>query len=406
LRRGFQLEARVKQARAYICGLGYFELYLNGKRVGDHLLDPGYTRYDRRVLYVTHDVTDLVRRGRNAVGVILGNGWFNVPNKAAWDFDKAPWRAAPRLLCQIEVEFTDGRRTTIVSDGTWRSADSPVVYNTIYSGEIYDARLEQAGWNTADFDDLLWSPALPVEPPKGILSAQMMPAIQVDRDLEPIKINEPKPGVFVVDFGQALAGHARLRVRGPAGTRVEMKYAERLARDGLVDQAAIATHVHRFDPNQIFQTDTYLLKGQGRETWSSRFTYHGFRYVQVTGFPGRPTKDSLRAVFFHSAVPVAGRFECSNPLLNRIWTAARWSYLGNLHGIPTDCPHREKNGWTGDAHLAAEQAMFNYFPSAVYTKWIQDLSDEQQPDGRYAIAEPFLALWLEQLSSSDWAEGG
>jgi alpha-L-rhamnosidase len=210
----------------------------------------------------------------------------------------------------------------------------------------------------------------------------MMPAIKIDSALAPVKITEAAPGVYLFDFGQSLSGHARLNVQGPRDAKVSMKYGERLTEDGRVDQKAIATHLHRFDVTQIFQTDTYILRGQGNESWNSRFTYHGFRYVEVTGFPGQPTNESLTAVFFHSAVPVAGHFESSNPLLNRIWTASRWSYLGNLQGIPTDCPHREKNGWTGDAHLAAEQAMFNYFPAAVYTKWIQDLADEQQEDGR------------------------
>jgi alpha-L-rhamnosidase len=382
LRREFMLDGQIKQARAYITGFGYYELYLNGRRVGDHLLDPGYTRYDRRVLYVTYDVTEMLSSGPNAVGVILGNGWYNVQNKAAWDFDKAPWRAAPKLLCQIEVELTDGRRVIIASDQSWKTADSPIVYNTIYSGEIYDARLEQPGWNKPGFDDTQWSPALLVEAPQGNLAAQMMPPIRADRELEPIKITEPKLGVFVFDFGQNMAGNARLRVKGPAGTQVSMKYAELLNKDGTVDQKNIAVHVHRFGAEQIFQTDTYILKGEGEEIWHSRFAYDGFRYVEVTGFPGRPEKDALTAIFFHSDVPPVGQFSCSNPLLNQIWTNARWSYLSNLHGIPTDCPHREKNGWTGDAHLAAEQAMFNYFPAAVYTKWLNDLGDEQQPDGR------------------------
>jgi alpha-L-rhamnosidase len=432
LRRGFRLDAQVRQARAYVCGLGYFELYLNGQRVGEDWLDPGYTRYDRRMLYLTYDVTRLLHRGDNATGVILGNGWFNVPNKAAWDFDRAPWRAAPRLLCQIEVEFTDGRRTLISSEADWKCAESPILYNTIYSGEVYDARREQPGWNQAAFDDSMWSRAQIVESPKGVLSAQMMPAIQTDRAFDVQRVTEPKPGIYVFDFGQNLSGHAELQVRGPAGARIEIQYAERLATNGLVDQDAIAQHLHRFDPKQPFQTDTYILKGQGLETWHSRFSYYGFRYVQVVALPEPSTKaasgsnagsrgadlpvescrlqveptpalktatfnvqsstgsawascvklQGLRAIFFHSAVPEAGRFECSNPLLNRIWEATRRSYLGNLQGIPTDCPHREKNGWTGDAHLAAEQGMFNFFPAAVYTKWIQDLADEQQPDGR------------------------
>jgi len=382
LRQTFSLDSKVRQARAYICGLGYFELYLNGKRVEDHILDPGYTRYDRRALYVTHDITDLLKRGDNAVGVVLGNGWFNVLNKIAWDFDKAPWRSAPKLLCQLEVELTDGRRVVVASGNDWKTSDSPIIYNTIYSGEIYDARREQPGWNAPGFHDLTWTPALLVEAPPGIISAQMMPPIRVDRIFPPASISEPTPGVFVFDFGQSLSGHAQLSVRGPAATEVSMKYAERLAPTGLVDQADIAQHVVRFDKNQRFQTDTYILKGGGRESWSSRFSYDGFRYVEVRGFPGQPDKDSLRAIFFHSDVPPMGHFECSNPLLNRIAAAAQRSYLGNLQGIPTDCPHREKNGWTGDAHLAAELGMFNFFPSAVYNKWIQDLADEQRPDGR------------------------
>jgi alpha-L-rhamnosidase len=210
----------------------------------------------------------------------------------------------------------------------------------------------------------------------------MMPAIRVDRQIEPVKITEPKPGTRVFDFGQNISGNAGLSVRGPAGTEVTLKYGERLAEDGTVDQADIAKHVMRFDPNQTFQTDAYILKGAGREVWQSRFAYDGFRYVEATGLPGRVSKDTLTALFFHSDVPLAGRFECSNPMFNRIWEATRMSYLGNLQGIPTDCPHREKNGWTGDAHLACEQAMFNFFPAAVYTKWINDLGDEQQPDGR------------------------
>jgi alpha-L-rhamnosidase len=382
LRRSFALDGKVKQARAYICGLGYFELYLNGKRVGDHLLDPGYTRYDRRDLYVTHDITALLQRGDNAVGVMLGNGWFNVLNKTAWGWDKAPWRAAPKVLCQLEIEFEDGHRTVIASGDDWKTSESPIIYNTIYTGEIYDARREQAGWSAPGVDDSSWTKALLVEPPGGIISAQMMPPIRVDQTFKAVGISEPKPGVFVFDFGQNLTGHAELSVQGPAGTEVSMKYAERVATNGLVNQAAIAQHVVRFDASQKFQMDTYILKGGARENWSSRFAYDGFRYVEVRGFPGRPDKDSLSAVFFHSDVPPVGHFECSNPLLNRIAAAAQRSYLGNLQGIPTDCPHREKNGWTGDAHLASELGMFNYFPSAVYSKWIQDIADEQRPDGK------------------------
>jgi alpha-L-rhamnosidase len=381
LRRTFSLGRRIRQARVYVCGLGYYELHINGQKIGDHCLDPAYTRYDKRALYVTYDVTSALRRGKNAIGVILGNGWYNVQTRAVWDFHKAPWRAAPKLYLQLRVEYTDGYTETLVTDRLWKAGTGPIVFDSIYGGETYDARLEKPGWDTPDFNDEGWAPAQEVDPPQGKLVAQMMPPIKADKIIKPAFISQPKSGVFVFDMGQNLAGYAELTVQGPAGNRVVMKYGERVQTNGMIDRADIEQHVKRMGSNQQYQTDTYILKGKGQETWHSRFVYHGFQYIEVTGFPGTPTLDSLRGVFLHSAVPEAGEFECSNPLLNRIWRAGRWSYLSNLQGIPTDCPHREKNGWTGDAHLAAEQGLLNFAPGPVYTKWINDLGDEQRPSG-------------------------
>jgi len=381
LRRSFAVEHKIKQARLYICGLGYYELHLNGAKVGNHLLDPGYTRYDKRDLYVTYDVTDAVRPGRNALGVILGNGWFNVQTRAVWNFDAAPWRAAPKVLLQLTLDYADGTTQTIATDARWRASAGPILFDSIYGGETYDARREQPGWDTAEFDDSKWADALVVPGPGGKLVAQAMPAIEAVQEISPVGLTEPKPGVFVFDMGQNFAGFAELKVRGAAGDKVVMKYGERLGQDGRLDRNDIQVHVLRRDASQQFQTDTYILKGGGEEAWHARFDYHGFQYVEVTGFPGRPKLDTLRGVFIHSAVPVTGEFTCSNPLLNQIWRASRWSYLSNLQGIPTDCPHREKNGWTGDAHLAAEQGLLNFGSAAIYTKWINDLGDEQQPTG-------------------------
>ena len=382
LRRAFKLDGKLKQARAYICGLGYYELFLNGAKVGDHLLDPGYTRYDRRAFYVTYDVTDHLKSGENAMGVILGNGWFNCHTKAVWNFHEAPWRAAPKLLLQLRVEYTDGRSETIVSDESWQCATGPIIFDSIYGGETYDARLEQPGWDTTGLDASRWEAVKLVDAPSGRLAAQMMPAIKVHEVLQPVKITEPKPGVFIVDVGQNLAGMAELHVKGPVGARVQMRYGERLFPDGTLDTRDMEQHVKKLGMEQQHQTDTYILKGDGTtEVHASRFTYHGFQYIEVTGFPGTPTLDNFRARFIHSAVPKAGEFTCSNPMLNRIQRATEWAFLSNLHGIPTDCPHREKNGWTGDAHLACEQAQFNFFPAAVHQKWINDLGDEQKPTG-------------------------
>ncbi|MEI8037109.1 MAG: glycoside hydrolase family 78 protein [Verrucomicrobiota bacterium] len=383
LRRAFQLDGRIQRARVSICGLGYYELYLNGGKVGNHLLDPGYTRYDRRVLYVTYDVTDQLKSGANALGVMLGNGWFNCHTRAAWKFHEAPWRAAPKLLLQLRVDYADGRSETIVTDESWKCSTGAIVFDSIYGGETYDARLEKPGWATATYDDAGWDPVQRVDAPAGKLAAQMMPPITLDQTLKPATITEPKPGVFVVDVGQNLAGMAELHVTGPAGARVQMRYGERLLPDGSLDTRDIEQHVKKLGKEQQHQTDTYILKGGGtEEIYASRFTYHGFQYVEVTGFPGKPTLDNFRARFIHSAVPKAGAFTCSNPMLNRIQQAADWSFLSNLQGIPTDCPHREKNGWTGDAHLACEQAQFNFFPAPVHQKWLNDIGDEQKPTGQ------------------------
>ncbi len=376
-RRAFTLRKPVRSARAYVCGLGYGELWLNGAKVGDHALDPAYTRYDRRCLYVTYDVTKQLRQGENAAGLMLGNGWFNMHSRCTWDFDKAPWRDAPQAIVQIHVTCDDGTTERIVTDAGWKVAAGPVVYDCIRNGETYDARLEKPGWASPGFDDAGWRAAHVVAGPQGVLAAQMLPPIKVTETIKPVRLTEPRPGVFVFDLGQNIAGWSRLTVEGPAGARVEMKHGERLHDDGTLTQDRIAAHSKQGD----FQTDTYILKGEGTEVWEPRFVYHGFRYVQVTGFPGRPTTDSLRGQVAHTAFEPTGSFECSNDLLNRIQRATLWSYRGNYHGIPTDCPHREKNGWTGDGHTSAEQAMVNFDNAAAYTKWMDDFHDEQRDSG-------------------------
>lgn len=381
LRRSFSLSGKVRNARAYIVGLGYFELSLNGQRVGDHLLDPGYTRYDRRVLAVTHDVTAALRNGENVIGVMLGNGWFNVETQAVWLFDTAPWRATPRLLLELRVDYEDGRTETISSDGTWKTGDSAITFSSIYSGEFYDARLEQPDWDQAGFDDGSWTPALVVDAPKGKIVAQVMHPIRLDRVFRPVAITETAPGVYLVDAGQNLTGNAELALAAPAGTTIRLRYGEQLDAQGRLDQSDMERFVKKRDPAQVSQTEEYTFKGAGVERWHSRFTYHGFRYIEITGLPGKPAPDDIAIRYFHSDVPLVGEFECSNPLLNQIWQNGRWSYLSNLFGIPTDCPHREKNGWTGDAHIACEQGLFYADGITVYQKWINDLADEQSLTG-------------------------
>jgi len=399
LRRSFTLSAKPKRARVYICGLGYYELSINGKKIGDHHLDPGPTRYDRRATYVTHDVTSYLRAGRNTLGVVLGHGWHNMQPKAVWNFHEAPWRAAPKLLLKLRMRTAEGGAIDIVSDESWKTSTGPITSNGMYSGEAYDARLEKPGWDTPGYDDSEWESAEIVPSVAGQLAAQTMPPVRICETLEPVAITEPTPGVFVFDMGQNFSGHAQLAVRGPRGSRVTLRYGERLHTDGTVDQALIARHALKLDPTQSFQIDSYILKGGAEETWEARFAYHGFRYVEMTGFPGAPSASSLRGRFVHSDVRSVGEFTCSNSTANKIQQNARWSYLSNLHGVPTDCPHREKLGWTGDAHVAAEMGLYNFDSASVYQKWMRDLTDEQRKTGELPGIVP-TAGW-----GYDWGNG-
>lgn len=377
LRKEFSVEKKIRRATVYVCGLGYHELSLNGKKVGDHELDPKNTRFDKRALYVTHDVTKQVSRGANAIGVMLGNGWLNYHNKNAWDFDTAPWRAKPELLLQLEVDFADGTTQIIASDATWKYATGPIVFDAMLAGETYDARLEKNGWDKPGYDDSKWVAAKLVDGPAGVLAAQMIPPVRVIQTIKPVKMTQPKPGVFLFDFGQNIAGTFQIKAKGPAGTDIKIETAELLTKDGTLNPSNINT----FSKSYPFQTDHYILKGRGTETWRPRFMYGGFQYAQITGYPGTPSKDSIVALVEHTDLPAAGSFKCSNDLLNGIQHATWWSYVNNFIAHPVDCPNRERNGWTGDAHLACETGLYNFDGAANYTQWMRDFRDEQKPGG-------------------------
>ncbi|MHC4123778.1 MAG: glycoside hydrolase family 78 protein [Planctomycetota bacterium] len=376
-RREFTTAKPIKKATAYICGLGYYELYINGRKIGDHVLDPAFTRYDKRALYVTYDVTSQLLEGKNAVGVILGNGWYNMHTEAVWYFNKAVWRKRPTVLCRLEIEFADDTTQIVTSDQSWKVSTGPIVFESIRNGETYDARLEKQGWNKAGYNDSDWKQAQEVSGLKGKLTAQMQPAIKVTKTIRPKSVTEVKPGVFVFDLGQNITGWAQINVSGPAGTKIVMKYSERINDDGTIDQTEPNLHLRQGLP----QTDTYILKGSGKEIWEPRFVYHGFQYVQVEGLPAKPTLNSLRGKVAHTSFEQIGNFRCSNEMFNKTQKNTLWSYVGNFHGYPTDCPHREKNGWTGDAQLAGELGLYNFDSAAAYTKWLNDIRDEQQPNG-------------------------
>jgi alpha-L-rhamnosidase len=377
LRKTVALSKTVNSARIYVAAAGYYELYVNGQKMGDEVLAPGFTRFDRRLLYVTHDVTASLQQGTNVIGLVLGNGFFNQTVGTDWGFEKAPWRATPRALVQAQITFTDGTSQTVVSDDTWHFATGPILYDQVRSGETYDARLEKTDWAAAAYqEDASWKPALTVSGPAGVLSARMFPPIKVTQSLPAKSVKSPKAGTYVFDFGQNLAGWVRLSLSGPAGTSITLRYGERIAADGTVDQ----TIIKQGNFGRL-QTDTFIMKGQGTEVWEPRFEYNGFQYVEISGLTSSPSLDIAVARAVNTAFDAVGQFSSSNALFGKIFEATRWSYRSNFQSVPTDCPQREKNGWMADAHLAAEQAMFTYDNAAGYTKWIRDIADEIMASG-------------------------
>jgi alpha-L-rhamnosidase len=377
LRKDFNIEKPVAKARAYISGMGLYELSINGNKIGDHVLDPTFTNFDKRVHYVTYNVTSQLQQGKNSLGVLLGNGWYNLDSRAVWGFNKAPWKDRPTCLLQLEIEYNDGSIVKVVSDKSWKAAPSPIVYNDIRQGEKYDATKEIADWDKPGFDDSKWTEVRIKPGPVGKLKAQMIPANKVNREFQPTLVTMPKPGVYVVDMGQNMAGWIQLKVKGKAGDVVRMKFAEMLDEKGMVDQFNINRH-HR---DNEFQVAEYKLKGSGEETWEPRFTYFGFQYVQIEGYPGKLTKNDITAKVVHTSFEQAGSFTCSNETINKIHHASEWSYISNFLGYPTDCPQREKNGWTGDAHLSAETGILTFKPQMAYTKWLYDCQDAQKESG-------------------------
>ncbi len=378
IRKEFELSGRAARARVYVSALGYYELRLNGKKVGRNVLDPGWTTYEKRNLYVTFDVTSLLKPGRNTLGVMLGSGWAAPPRR--YGSPIVTNFPSPAFLLQLNAETEEGKQTSVVSDTTWKAADGPITENSIYDGESYDARRETPGWDLPGFDDSAWSAAQEANPPGGTLSAQMMPPIRVVDSIVPQSMTNPQPGVYVYDLGQNFTGWARLRVRGPRGTRVTMRFAELIYDNGMVNRETIRRAKAR---------DTYTLRGEGLEVYEPRFTYHGFRYVELTGFPGTPGLDTLRGRLVHTAVEPTGNFAASKPLLNEIQRIIRWGQRTNLHSIPTDCPQRdERMGWMGDAHVTAEEAMLNFDMAAFYTNFVRDIRDVQGADGTLTDTVP------------------
>ncbi len=369
LRKVFHLDHPLKNARIHICGLGYYELYLNGKRVGDQVLDPAPAQYDRRVRYVTHRVE--LAAGENTLGVILGNGWYNNYDDT-WHFESAPWSDYPKMLLQLE----DDHGTVCVSDTSWRVSTGAIVYDSLRGGETYDARLEPAGWLKPDFDDSKWDKVRIAASPGGIITPQYQPPCKIMSTRKAADSWRTDSGSTVYDTGQNLAGWAKIQVRAAAGAKFTLKYSELIDERRNIERSHITCHCHG-----PFQTDTFIAAGEGIETFEARFTYHGFRYVEVE-VEGEGTIADLEIQVVYTAFDTIGRFKSSDETLNELQKCTWWAYVGNFVGIPTDCPHREKNGWTGDALLAAETGLFNFDASSAYRQWMESFRDVQRPSGQ------------------------
>jgi alpha-L-rhamnosidase len=402
-RHGFRLDKAIVSARVYIAAAGLYELTIDGKRVGDRVLDPMYTRFDRRNLYVTYDVTEFLRPGYNSIGVLLGNGWYNLQSTAVWYFDKAPWRARPALCLDLRITYADGSTETISSGKDWRTALSPVVFNSIYTGEHVDDRLEISRWDEASFVDTGWKRVIFTGVPSQHIVAEAMVPIRIADTITAVSLRRFSDTDYVFGLGRNIAGISRITVSGPAGTVLRLKHGERLYPDGHVDQSNIDVHYRPTDDSDPFQTDIYILKGGGEESFQPRFNYKGFQDVEVTSSrPVELNQGSLVGYFMHSDVPPVGRIHCSNPTINKIWEATNNSYLSNLFGYPTDCPQREKNGWTGDAQIAGETGLYNFDAITVYEKWLADLRDEQQPNGVLPSIVPSSGWGYEWGNGPDW----
>jgi alpha-L-rhamnosidase len=381
LRKPFILAGKIGRARLYVTALGLYEIYLNGMRVGEDIFTPGWTDYRKRVQYQVYDVAALLRSGDNAIGAILGDGWYC--GHIGW-LPRQFYGDSPRLLAQLVVTFEDDSTALIASDSTWKTAFGPLLEADLIMGESYDARREFGPWATPGFDDSAWHPVETFPDPGIALVATRSQAVRRIQEIQPVADPKPfqmHPGThWVFDLGQNMVGRVRLRVSGPRGTTIMIRHAEMLNPDGTLytDNLRLAR-----------QTDCYTLRGDGEEIFEPRFTFHGFRYVDVIGYPGLPDRNAITGVVLHSDLPVTGSFECSDPLVNQLQHNIVWGQKGNFLEVPTDCPQRdERAGWTGDAQVFIRTGAFNMNVAAFFTKWQQDLADGQGEAGYFPHVAP------------------
>ena len=399
LRREFTVDKPVRRATAYVCGLGQFELFLNGEKTGDHFLDPAWTKFDKEAQYVSFDVSDRLRQGANTVGAMLGNGFFNIPRERYSKF--AGSYGAPKMIFKLQIEYEDGTRQTVVSDDSWKAAPGPVTFSSIYGGEDYDAGLAQAGWTSPDFDDSSWSAAVLTRFDSPLRSQRTTP-IKIRQRVPTVRKYRNSKGNYLYDLGQNASGIVRLSVRASGRHTVRMFPGELCRPDSTVNQ--------RSSGGPVFFS--YTTRGDGSvESWQPQFTYYGFRYVEVEGAVpeggpnpnGLPEIVELTGLHTTNSAEQVGTFECSNPLFNQIYTLIDWAIRSNFSSVFTDCPHREKLGWLEQSHLIGPSIQYGYDISRAYPKIVGDMATAQHEDGMIPTIAPQYTVFAEGfLDTPEW----
>ncbi|SFE51575.1 alpha-L-rhamnosidase [Chitinophaga sp. CF118] len=388
LRKDFSLTKKVKQATAYISGLGLYELYINGEKIGDQVLAPGPTEYNKRAFYNTFDVTSQLKEGSNTIGAILGNGRFFTMR----GLGRVTNYGYPKMISQINITYEDGSADKVITDDTWKiTVDGPIISNNEYDGEEYNAEKELTGWNKSGYDAGKWLKAQLVSQTAALVAQPNNP-IKIMDTVKAIHVTEINPGTFIYDMGQNFVGWVHLKVKGNKGTVVTMRFAERLKDDSTL-------YMENLRSAKV--TDKYTLKGTGEENWEPRFTYHGFRYVEVTGYPGKPDLSAIEGRVVYDEMETSGQFETSNEVINRIYNNAYWGIRGNYRGMPTDCPQRdERMGWLGDRATGAQGESFVFNNHGLYAKWLQDIEDAQNPEGSIPDVAP--TYWKIYSDNMTW----
>jgi alpha-L-rhamnosidase len=382
LRKDANVAEKVKRATAFICGLGYYELYVNGDKVSKRVLDPAFSDYQRSVYYATHDVTALVKNGKNALGVILGNGFYNQPGVDFVQMERANWKTPPKLLLNLLIEYENGAKEVVATDESWRWTHGEITYNCIRGGETIDHTKEQKNWNKPSFDTGAWKQPAVVPAPVGKLKSQLF-SMHVAEEIKPVKITEPKAGIYLVDFGENLTGWISLKTKGTRGQMIECEHNEMLRGDGTLNTAYSHSHTRG-----RFQHEQFILSGEGEELFEPRFTYHGFRYVQIKGLKQKPSLDDIVAKSVHSELPVTGKFSSSDVKLNQLYHAVRRTHHNSAHGMIAEEPTREKMGWTLDAGAAVPTYLYYFDATNLVRKNIQDFIDSQEASGHIAAIVP------------------